>query len=270
MHAIRPITDNQFKQFKTLIYDVAGISMAPQKKMLVASRLAKRLTHYGLDSYGDYFNLANSTRYPGEFQVLIDLLTTNETYFFREPQHFDFLKNEWLPQLSGDSLRIWSAACSSGEEVYTLAMLMAEHLRNKSWQLIGSDISSRMLDSCRRGVYPMSRASNMPKHYLHKYCLKGVREQEGMLLIDRALRAKCEFRPVNLMQNLPDIGMFDLIFIRNVMIYFDVETKKKVIARISRVLRPGGCLIISHSESLHGISDEFTTVRPSIYIRKTA
>ena len=259
------IRDDEFERFRRLIYEVAGISMSPQKKMLVASRLAKRLGHYGLTTYGEYFRLANSSDYPGEFQVMIDLLTTNETYFFREPQHFDFLAQTILPQWKGDRFRVWSAACSSGEEVYTLAMSLADFFNHSNWEVLGSDISSRMLESCRRAVYPMSRLQNMPEKYLKKYCLKGVRQQEGMILIDRSLRQQCRFHSVNLMENLPDIGRFDLIFIRNVMIYFDMDTKKQVVDRISRLLNPNGYLIISHSETLHGISGHFKMIKPSIY-----
>jgi len=268
MQGIRPIRDDEFKKFRQLIYEVAGISMAPQKKMLVASRLARRLSHYQLSTYSEYFELANSPQYPGEFQVMIDSLTTNETYFFREPQHFDFLEQTILPQWKGQQFRIWSAASSSGEEVYTLAMKLAEFFAHKQWEVVGSDISSRMLESCRRAVYPMTRLQHMPDYYLKKYCLKGVREQQGMILIDRSLRQQCRFLSLNLMENLPDIGMFDTIFIRNVMIYFDQDTKKDLIKRITRVLKPGGYLIISHSETLHGLSDQYKMIKPSIYQRK--
>jgi chemotaxis protein methyltransferase CheR len=265
MQGISPIREEEFDRFRRLIYEVAGISMAPQKKMLVASRLAKRLNHYGLNTYGDYYRLATSANFTGEFQVMIDLLTTNETYFFREPQHFDFLEQSILKKWRGERFRIWSAACSSGEEVYTLSMKLAEHFSHKNWEVLGSDISSRMLDSCRRAVYPMTRLQNMPEHFLKKYCLKGVRQQEGMIMIDRSLRERCRFMTVNLMESLPDIGKFEVIFIRNVMIYFDMPTKKAVVDRITRVLNPGGYLIISHSETLHGISKHFKMIKPSIY-----
>ena len=261
----QPITDEQFDRFKKLIYDVAGISMAPEKKMLVASRLAKRLNHYGLDSYGKYYQLVNSKQYPGEFQMMVDLLTTNETYFFREPQHFDFIQDEVLKNWSNGDCRIWSAASSSGEEVYTLSMVLAETLGNRPWNILGSDISTRVLEGCRQAVYPMSRASKMPQKYLKKYCLKGVREQDGMLLIDKRLRERCEFRQIYLMEHFPDVGLFDMIFLRNVMIYFDPPTKTKLIEKIIRHLKPEGYLFISHSESLHGLTDKVESVKPSVY-----
>jgi chemotaxis protein methyltransferase CheR len=262
---ISPITDEQFRRFKDLIYQEAGISLAPQKKALVAGRLAKRLKHYQLQDYGQYYRLLNQPEHSGEFQMMVDLLTTNETYFFREPQHFDFLRDVVLASKRGQDVNIWSAACSSGEEVYTLAMVMAEKLGSGSWRVVGSDISTRMLQSCERAVYPMSRASHMSDYFLRKYCLKGVRDQEGMLLIDRRLRQRCSFRKINLMESLPAIGKFDVIFVRNVMIYFDAPTKAAVVERLVQALKPGGYLITSHSESLHGISDAVRMVKPSIY-----
>ncbi|MET0064861.1 MAG: CheR family methyltransferase [Candidatus Thiodiazotropha sp.] len=265
MNGVAPIRDDEFNQFRRLIYEAAGISMAPEKKLLVASRLGKRVSHYGLDSFGEYFNLVTSKKEPGEFQILVDLLTTNETYFFREPQHFEFLEQVILKQWRGQQFRVWSAGCSSGEEVYTLAMVLTESLRSNSWEVVGSDISSRMIDKCNSAVYPVARLENMPGTYLKKYCLKGVRKNEGMILIDRTLRNHCRFKQINLMENLPDLGKFDVIFIRNVMIYFDSQTKKAVIGRLARFLKPGGYLLISHSETLHGLSDRFSMVKPSIY-----
>lgn len=263
---IVPITDDQFRKFRDLIYKEAGISMAPQKKALISGRLAKRLKHYNLSDYGQYYRLVNQPENSGEFQMMVDLLTTNETYFFREPQHFDFLRDMVLPGKKGQDLNIWSAASSSGEEVYTLAMVLAESLGTVgSWSILGSDISTRMLQSCERAVYPMSRASHMSDYFLRKYCLKGVGQQEGMLLIDRRLRQRCRFRKINLMEPLQSMGKFDVIFVRNVMIYFDAPTKTRVVERLVQVLKPGGFLFTSHSESLHGITDVVRMVRPSIY-----
>jgi len=265
MDGIRAITDEEFKRFKKLIYEVAGINMAPEKKALVAGRLAKRLKHFGLQTYAEYYRLINSPQYPGEFQMMTDLLTTNETYFFREHQHFEFIRDEVLAGRKPDNYRVWSAASSSGEEVYTLAMVLAEILGARKWEVIGSDISTRMLESCRRAVYPMSRASHMSTECMKKYCLKGTGRQQGMLMIDKRLRTRCSFRQVNLMQPVPNIGDIDMIFIRNVMIYFDPETKKKVIERVLGPLKPGGYLFTSHSESLHGITDRVQMIKPSIY-----
>lgn len=265
MTAIRPITDEEFSRFKHLIYDAAGIDLAPEKKVMVMGRLNKRLLHHRLNTFGDYYRLVTSGSQPGEFQVMVDLLTTNETYFFRESQHFDFLKNEILKGWNNEKFRVWSAASSSGEEVYNLAMIIAEALGTRSWEVLGSDISMRMLQLAKTGVYPMSRASQMPRYYLTKYCLKGVRSQEGMLLIDQKLKSRVDFKQINLMESLPYIGTFDVIFVRNVMIYFDQKTKEEVVKRLLGVLKPGGYILTSHSESLHGITTQVDMVRPSIY-----
>ena len=268
---IRPITDTEFERFRKLIYKKAGISMAPAKKVLVAGRLSKRLRHYGLQTFDQYYQLAtDAVAYPGELQVLVDQLTTNETYFFREPGHFELLQQALNAAPSDSPCRIWSAACSSGEEVYTLAMVLAETLGQKPWDILGSDISSRMLESCRRGVYPMSRKGPMKEHYLHHYCLKGVRSQEGQFLVSRSLRERCAFRQINLMEPIPEIGRFDFIFLRNVMIYFDACGKQKVVSQLLRHLKPGGLLFVSHSETLHGMTSQLVMVQPSVYRKRHA
>ncbi len=267
---VTPITAEEFALFQRFIYDLAGIALTPQKKQLVATRLYKRLVHHGLHSYRRYFDLVNSKGQEREKQLLVDLLTTNETYFFREPFHFDFLTEQVLPALRGRPARLWSAACSSGEEVYTLAMVCAEGLGQGDWEVFGSDISQRMLETARAGVYPMDRARAIPQEYLSRYCLKGVRAQAGKLLIDRALRERVRFAPVNLTEPLREHTLYDVIFLRNVLIYFDNETKKEVVERLAGVLRPGGYFFVSHVESLHGVTEVLRMVRPSIFRRPPA
>ena len=267
MEAVRPITDDEFQQFRRFIYDQAGISMAPQKRHLVEGRLHKRLRHYGLRTYGEYFRWVSSPEGREEHQVLVDLLTTNETYFFREQAHFDFLAEKILAGYRGREFRAWSAACSSGEEVYTLAMVMAETLGQGDWEVHGSDISQRMLAAARAGLYPLERAQGIPRHLLSKYCLKGVRSQAGYLLIDSKLKQRVRFRSVNLKAPLAEHPAYQVIFLRNVLIYFDVETKREVVGRVSRALAPGGYLFVSHVESLHGVADHLEMVKPSIFRR---
>ena len=233
---------------------------------MVAGRLQRRLQHYNLASYGDYFQLISSNRYPEERQIMVDLLTTNETYFFREPAHFEFFRDHVLRNLDTEHAHIWSAACSSGEEVYTLAMLMAEHWAGE-WSILGSDVSQRMLRLASRGHYPMARTSGIPLAMMKKYCWRGVRSQANTLLIDKTLRQHARFRLLNLTQKLPSIGRFDAIFLRNVLIYFDAETKQEVVKRVLTGLKPGGYFFISHTETLHGIETGLETIRPSIYRR---
>ncbi len=263
---ITPITDDQFSRIRRLIYQQAGISLSDQKKALVEGRLAKRLKHLNMPNYGSYFRLVSSPDQANELEVMVDLLTTNETYFFREQQHFNFLQQNILgKEHVANPFRIWSAACSSGEEVYSLAMLMQEHLAEAPWEILGSDISTTVLLNCQRGVYPAHRTENIPTSYLKKYCLKGVRDNEGMYLVDHSLRQKCRFKKINLIEKIPSIGQFDVIFLRNVMIYFDSETKDRVIDKIFKQLKPRGYLFVSHSESLRCKGETFRMIKPSIY-----
>lgn len=260
------LKDSEFTQFQQWLYKAAGINLSAAKKTLVSGRLFKRLKHYQLGSYGEYFQLIMSNDVPTELQVALDLLTTNETYFFREPRHFSFLQQTILPSASTTRpFRIWSAASSSGEEPYSLAMVLAEHFDKAPWQLIGSDISSQVLEKARAGHYPLARAENIPRHLLLKYCLKGTGSQQGTFLISRQLRDKVEFRQINLVEPFPDIGQFDVIFLRNVMIYFDQDTKRKVVAKMLPLLRPQGYFIVSLSESLNGVTEALRLVSPSIY-----
>lgn len=261
------ITDAEFARFQRLIHSIAGISLADSKKVLLVGRLGKRLRTLGLTSFGQYESLVSDTANTQERQIMVDLLTTNETYFFREQAHFDYLRSTIVPQHPRDQpLNIWSAAASTGEEIYTLAMVLADCLGlNGDWSILGSDISSRVLEVARRGHYWVDRTRGLPVEYRHKYCLKGVRSQEGSFLVASELRRHTRFVQVNLNGPLPDIGRFHVIFLRNVMIYFDNDTKREVVARIVQKLHPGGYLIVGHSESLNGLSDAVTLVRPTIY-----
>jgi len=248
------------------MYDHAGIALAPEKKVMVASRLAKRLDHYGLASYGDYLNLLAHHDHPHEFQAMVNILTTNETYFFREPKHFEFLQDEILYHWRGDNFRIWSAASSTGEEAYSLAMVLAENLGARNWEIFGSDLSTRVLDVARTAVYPLDRLEHMDSRLLEKYCLKGVRAQSGFFRIDKKLRSRVKFDQVNLKSPLPpNLGQFDVIFLRNVLIYFDQDIKKQVVERLATALKPGGYFFVSHSESLHRVTNRLSMIMPSVY-----
>ena len=263
---VTAITDQEFGQFQKLLYQIAGISLSEAKKPLVYGRLAKRLKEHHISSYGEYFSMLTSGRQPAELQVAVDLLTTNETYFFREPKHFDFLREKIFPCCkSGRQFRVWSAACSSGEEPYSIAMHLASHLGNAPWEVVGSDISTRVLEKARSGHYSMERTKGIPPNYLTEYCLKGVGSQEGTFLIDYKLRSRVHFMHVNLNDPLPKLGEFDVVFLRNVMIYFDLEMKRRVVSRIASLLKPGGYFIIGHSESLNGVTDQLPPVMPTVY-----
>lgn len=258
------LSDKEFKGFRQLIFDEAGIHMSDAKKPLVSGRLAKRLAQHGLDTYGAYYQIVS--RDAKERQVAVDLLTTNETFFFREPKHFEFLANTIVPALSGQgNLRIWSGACSTGEEPYTLAMTLAQAMGNLRFDILASDISTRVLATAKTGLYPVEDAQDIPKPYRTQFCLKGIGSQDGWFLVDHPLRNRIQFEQINLNTTLPEVGLFDVIFLRNVMIYFNPETKREVVSRLMSKLRPGGYFIISHSESLHGVTEQLQMVKPSIY-----
>ncbi len=260
------LSDREFQQFRTFIYDKAGIHLSDAKKPLVWGRLNKRLSHYALASFHDYFQLITSGHYPDELQQAIDLLTTNETYFFREEEHFEYLAGQVLPARRAARFALWSAACSTGEEPYSLAMTLAESLGlSGDWSVLASDISARVLATARTGLYSLERSHNIPGGYLKKYCLRGIDEYDGRFLVNKTLRERVRFTQINLNRSLPNVGSFDVIFLRNVLIYFDQPTKQAVIQRISQVLKPGGFLFVSHSESLAGITGPLKMIKPSIY-----
>jgi chemotaxis protein methyltransferase CheR len=264
------ITDTEFSRFQRFIYEAAGITLSPAKKALVCGRLSKRLQAHELESFGAYFELLSSGHAGDEVQTAVDLLTTNETYFFREPKHFDVLR-ELATRARGRAqpFRVWSAASSSGEECYSIAMVLADCLdaSQTAWDIVGSDISTRVLRRARTGHYPMERARNIPPAYLKRYCLRGQGEQDGTLLVERRLRSKVSFAQVNLKSDLPRLGTFDVVFLRNVMSYFNGVTKRQVVARVISLLKPGGHFFIGHSESLNDITTAVDQLAPSVYCK---
>jgi chemotaxis protein methyltransferase CheR len=260
------ISEHEFSQFRRFIYEAAGISLSSAKKAMVCARLARRVEHYELSNYGAYFRLLASGEAPGEVQTAVDSLTTNETYFFREPKHFDWLRRVATTERDdAQPFRVWSAASSTGEEAYSIAMVLSDCLGKAGWEVVGSDISARVLQRARTGHYPMQQASHIPQGYLKRFCMRGVGEQHGTLLIRRDLRRRVRFCQVNLNASLPQLGRFDVIFLRNVMIYFDDETKRRVVARLIAKLKESGSFFVGHSESIHGMNEALEPVAPAIY-----
>lgn len=257
---------SEFQKFQSLIEEKAGIHLSPHKIHLLNGRLSKRLRQLNCRSYRQYFEMitANTGKY--ELQMAIDLITTNETYFFRELKHFDFLRDRVIPTCN-EPLRIWSAACSTGEEPYSIAMQLSSHCR-KSWEIFASDISTEALKKAKRAIYSDHRTDGIPNNYRKRYCLKGIDEYDGHIRIEPKLRAKVNFLNVNLMEALPEIGVFDVIFLRNVMIYFERDTQSRLIEKLTRFIKPGGYLFVGHSESLQGISANFRSIQPAIYQRR--
>ena len=265
------MSDNAFAGFQALIFKSAGISMSNAKKPLVAGRLAKRLRATNIATYDEYLHYLTKGDgfHNGEFQHCIDLLTTNETYFYREPQHFDFLIKEVISKHNPDKMfRVWSAASSSGEEAYTLAMILSEKLGvGAKWEVIGTDISTKMVAAARKGIYIDHRARMVPADIRYKYLLKGTGENDGFVAVAPELKRHVRFEHYNLVDSPHRNEAFDVIFCRNVLIYFNQETKKKVLTRLSNHIKPGSFLITGHSESLHGMLPQLQAIKPSIYIR---
>jgi chemotaxis protein methyltransferase CheR len=266
-----PITDSEFAQVRELAMRVAGISIAASKKALIVGRWSKRLHHHGLTNFKDYLALLSGSSAGPEPQIALDLLTTNETNFFREPKHFDFIRDQVLPAVKpGNRFRVWSAACSSGEEPYSVAMLLADKLSNGPWDVLGTDISSRVLDTARAGLYDLTRSNPIPRPYLQRFCLKGKGPHSGQFLVDRAVRDRVQFARANLNEPMADYGHFDVIMLRNVMIYFDARTKERVVKHLVPALKPGGYFIIGHCDTLAGVSHSLSTTSASVYRKEPA
>jgi chemotaxis protein methyltransferase CheR len=263
------LNDQEFGLFRDLFYELAGVSLSATKKPLVVGRLSRRLRDLRLSSFSDYFRFIMEGEDQAERQILVDLLTTNETYFFREEKHFDFVRDEVVPSVNRSRpFRAWSAASSSGEEAYTLAMVLAEGLgREVDWRILGTDINHSVLAKARKGVYPIEAMNRIPRSHLVKHCLKGVGKHQGTIAIDPDIQSRIAFEQMNLNGNWMHREAFDLIFLRNVMIYFDHDTKQRLIQRLQNALRPGGYLFVGHAEGLTNINTELKLVKPSIYRR---
>lgn len=261
------VSPKAYKAIREFIYQEAGIDLGESKQMLVSSRLNKRLRYHNLESFDKYVEVIKSINNGTERQIAIDLLTTNETYFFREAEHFQSLKKLVLENHPKERFfRLWSAASSSGEEAYSLGMVLDDTFGNRvKWEIFGSDISSRIVAKAKKGLYQMHRIDAIPRDYLKRYCLKGAGEFEGFLLIDKKLRNNTRFAEINLTKPLPDVGLFDVIFLRNVLIYFDNNTKEKIIRSLASKLRPKGLLYIGHSESLKGMDLPLELIAPTTY-----
>ena len=262
------LSDDEFEKIRKLIHQKAGISMSTAKRSLVAGRLRKRLVALELDSYQAYYQYLkkNQDSGTGEMQRFIDLLTTNETWFFREERHFEFLAKLAADEPSQKAMNVWSAASSSGEEAYSIAMTLAQTKGLTSpWNILGTDISSEILARANKGIYMKGKIKGLSDHLKRKYMLNGVREYEDYLAVVPELKRKVKFQPFNLITSPLPSTKFDVIFCRNVLIYFDQQHKKEVIHRLAGCLKVGGYFFPGHSESLHGLYDELKSVAPSIY-----
>ena len=245
------LDDRTFRAFADLMYKTAGLSFAPNKKPLIASRLGTRVQKLGLAGYDDYFSLLARDADGQEMQVALDLLTTNETYFFREPAHYALLEQELLAQRP-QRLRLWSAASSFGDEAFSTAMLLADLQKRGSigddWNILGTDISDRVLQVASQAVYPEERLRDLSLERRKRYCLRGEGDSQGFVQIVPQLRSRVSFGWLNLCRPIESLGPFDVVFLRNVLIYFDAETKVEVVDRVLEQLRPGGLFFLGTAE----------------------
>jgi chemotaxis protein methyltransferase CheR len=265
---LRPISLAEFDRFRRLAYEKAGIDLKSGKEHLVSARLGKKIRELNLGSYDNYYRHVVADRTGAALTSLIDALTTNHTHFFREPAHFVFLRRHVLPQLrSRPRIEMWSAACSSGEEPYTLAFCLKDYLRAAASRarILATDISTKVLAQAHRAIYPAERFSSTTPEDLRRYLLRAGSGSQVSYQIKPELRDMVEFRPVNLMENLSHLGTFPVIFCRNVMIYFDKPTQEGVVRRLTERLEPGGYLFIGHAESLGRIEHSLEYVQPAIY-----
>lgn len=247
------LSEQSFAWLRQFFERASGIHLRPDKKMLVVSRLQKRLEARSVKGFEAYCTLLRDPAEEQERALLLDALTTHETYFFREPRQFAHLGQVVLPGLRHRPVRIWSAACSTGEETWSLAMQLADHYGLHGWELTGSDISLKVLHHAARGLYPLERLQNLPPRYLKAYCRKGLENYAGHLLIGRPLRERVRFLPHNLLAHQDDLGRFDVIFLRNVLIYFDAGRRQQILHNVTRHLKPGGYLYLGESESISSL-----------------
>ena len=270
------VSGKAYRILTDLVYEHSRIRLGAEKQTLLANRLQKRLRTLGLTSYDDYCAVLQSDDGEQEIEELVDLISTNHTRFFREPNHFSFLANRVLPALvprliaSGSTLRLWSAAASSGEEPYTIAIIVAEHSRtcpSLDWQITASDISRRMLGHAQKGIYQMDSVESVPPELLRRYFQKGIGVRAGACRIKRGVQEHLRFERINLFQaEYPMLPKQHVIFCRNVMIYFDPPSRAAAVQRLIRQLSPGGYLVVGNSESLLGINHGLQQIQQGIYL----
>jgi chemotaxis protein methyltransferase CheR len=273
------MNSREFDQFSALIYSEVGIKMPPVKKTMLEARLQKRLKARGIGSFREYADFIFSPAgREQEIIHLIDVVTTNKTDFFREPQHFDYLVRESIPALqqlrgAGESslnpLRIWSAGCSTGEEPYTMAMVLSNYAENNQgfrFSILASDICTQVIEKASSAIYTEERIDTVPMALKRKYILRSKDRTRGLVRIVPSLRATVNFKRVNFMDdNFGIAEKQDVIFCRNVVIYFDKETQARLMMKFHQQLVPGGYLFIGHSETLNGLGVPFTQVANTVY-----
>jgi chemotaxis protein methyltransferase CheR len=271
---ITPLADDEFALFRDLIAREAGIRLTDAKRALFVNRLARRLRDLGIPSFSAYYRRVMNDA--AERTVMLDRITTNETHFFREPRHFEFLERVAVPRWIAEAdagrrqraVRVWSCACSTGEEPFSIAMTLAAALPTWSVKIIASDLSTAVLEKASAATWSIERAAQIPQQFLSAYMMRGTRSQEGKMRADPRLRELVEFRKFNLIEgSYPFDAELDAVFCRNVFIYFDETTRRKVVERLAHALVPRGFLFLGHAEGASGASKLFRPVQPTIHER---
>ncbi len=263
------LSDATFRRIGAIMHDTVGLSFGDSKRLLISSRLAVRIQHLGLDSFEAYADLLDHPDEAIEFQMAVDLLTTNETYFFREPRHFELLSQELSTGRPRSSLAVWSAAASFGDEAYSIAMLLSDlQLAGKvapDWSVLGTDISHRVLQAATEGVFPEDRLRHVEPVRLKRYCLRGEGLNAGQVMMNDTLRRHVRFGQLNLTRDFDGIGPFDVVFLRNVLIYFDGPTKIDVVDRVLRALKPGGLFFMGTAEGRVNCATPLKALAPGAF-----
>lgn len=274
-----PLSEREFSLFQALVEREAGIHLGPSKQALLVGRLSRRVRALGLTSFGAYFRFVSMRGNEEERVRMLDCLCTNETHFFREPGQFEFLRQRVFPEwtrraaqgLMARRVRVWSAGCSTGEEPFSLAMVLRHHLpAEEGWEIdiLATDLSTRILEQARQARWPVEKAAQIPKPYLRAYMLRGVGSQEAWMKADAQLRALVRFHRVNLNDGNGVVGRFDLLFCRNVLIYFDPTSRARAVERLLNHLHPQGMLFLGHSESLLGLGTRVRALMPTVYAQR--
>jgi chemotaxis protein methyltransferase CheR len=262
------LSAHQFDKISKLVYQISGIDLHEGKEELVKARLLKRLRHLKIYDFNQYLKYIANDKSGEEIGAMVDILTTNKTNFFRESEHLDFLKNEIIPRWGNNPVRIWSAGCSSGEEPYSIAIVLNECIPDvvhRDIKILATDISDRMMEKARQGVYDEESLKDMSPHLKLKYFHKTGGGSGHKYKVVPRLQSMISFAKLNLMENWPMRGPFDVIFCRNVMIYFDRPTQEHLVQRFWHLLREGGYLLVGHSESLSFIAHEYRYLMPAVY-----
>jgi chemotaxis protein methyltransferase CheR len=262
------LSSRQFDIISRLVYQVSGIDLHEGKEELVKARLIKRLRHLKIFGFDRYLKYLANDKSGSEIRAMVDVLTTNKTNFFRESEHLDYLRDEIITGLGNDQIRLWSAGCSSGEEPYSIAITLCEAIPDIGKcdiKILATDISDRMMEQARQGLYGEDTLKGMPPQLKRKYFQKAEAGIGHRYRVVPLLQSMVCFAKLNLMDEWPMRGLFDVIFCRNVMIYFDKQTQEKLVKRFWSQLRAGGYLMVGHSESLTFMAHDYRYIKPAVY-----